>query len=47
VENGRDDVPSMRQGGRNAYETLTLLGKRLEIITNGNERKDEKNPLHR
>ena len=32
---------------RNAYEILTLSGKRLEIITNGNERKGENNPLHR
>jgi hypothetical protein len=40
-------MPCMRQDGRNAYEILTASGKRLEIITNGNERKDEKNPLFR
>lgn len=31
----------------NAYEILTSSGKRLEIITNRNEGKDEKNTLHR
>jgi hypothetical protein len=47
VENGRDDVPGMRQDGRNAYEILTSSGKKLEIITNENEGKNENNPLHR
>lgn len=47
MENGRDDVPGMRQDGRNAYEILTLSGKKLEIITNGNEGKDENDSLHR
>ncbi len=40
-------MPCLRQDGRNAYEILTSSGKRLEIITNGIEGKDENNPLYR
>ena len=32
---------------RNVYEILTSSGKKLEIITNENEGKNENNPLHR
>ena len=36
----------IRSRKRNAYEIVTSSGEKLEIITNGNEGKDENNPLH-